>query len=276
MAFTVKLAQYGDVAECARVEQASMPHYPGYLSDAWHYFQSQKGGCVCVYEEDELIGIGRFTVLPDGSGWLETLRVAIPHQGKGAGKAIYREYLRLAKEHCCPSMAMFTGIDNQVSSGLAEIHGLRTVAQHRGYHLTDLSGGNAHHFRPVNPQRAGELVAPMREEYNDYMVFNRTFFHVNEANARCFATEGKVFEDSEDGSFIVCGARFQHNVTLHIAMMGGDYDHCIDFAINHAKAMGVPKVSCTFALGNEKLEKALQARGFQAESSDLITKEVVF
>ena len=59
-------------------------------------------------------------------------------------------------------------------------------------------------------------------------------------------------------------------------MMGGNYDRCIDFAINHAKAMGVPKVSCTFALGNEKLEKALQARGFQAESSDLITKEVVF
>jgi hypothetical protein len=86
MAFTVKLAQYDDMAECARVEYESMPNYPGYLSDAWHYFQNQKGACVCVYDGDEMIGIGRFTVLPDGTGWLETLRVSIPHQGKGAGK----------------------------------------------------------------------------------------------------------------------------------------------------------------------------------------------
>ena len=120
MAFTVKLAQYSDLEECARVEYESMPNYPGYLRDAWHYFQSQKGACVCVYDGDEMIGIGRFTVLPDGTGWLETLRVSIPHQGKGAGKSIYRKYRELAAEYGCPSMAMFTGVKNVVSSGLAE------------------------------------------------------------------------------------------------------------------------------------------------------------
>ena len=276
MAFTIRLAKYEDMAECVRVEHDSLPNYPGYLSDAWHYFQRQNGGCVCVYENDEMIGIGRFTVLPDGTGWLETLRVAIPHQGKGAGKAIYREYRRLAEEHGCPSMAMFTGVNNKVSAGLAEKNGLRTAATHRGYYLTDLSGGAAHDFRPVNPQRASELIMSMRCEYNNYMSFNRTFYHINEANARCFATEGKVFEDSVDGSFVVCGARFQHNVALHIAMMGGNYDRCIDFAVNYAKAMNVPKVACTFALGNEKLENALRSRGFTQEPSDIITKEIVF
>ncbi len=276
MAFTVKLAQYADVDECARVEYESMPDYPGYLRDAWHYFQSQKGACVCVYEGDELIGIGRFTVLPDGTGWLETLRVAIPHQGKGAGKAIYLKYRELAEEYGCPSMAMFTGEKNVVSSGLAEKNGLRTAATHRGYNLMKPEGGNPHGFRPVNPMRASEIVMPLKEEYNDHMVFNRTFFHINEANIRCFAAEGKVFEDKTDGSFIVCGARFQHNVALHIAMMDGDYDKCIDFAVNHARAMGVPKVCCTFTLNNEKLEKALKARGFTPDASDIITKEIVF
>jgi len=276
MAFTVKLAQYTDRDECTRVEHASLPNYPGYLSDAWHYFQSQKGACVCVYEEDEMIGIGRFSVLPDGTGWLETLRVSIPHQGKGVGKAIYRKYHELAREYGCPSMAMFTGVKNIVSSGLAEKNGLRTAATHRGYSLTDLTGGNAHHFRPVNPQRAAGLVLPMKAEYNDHMVFNRTFFHINNANVRCFAAEGKVFEDSEDGSFIVCGARFQHNVALHIAMMGGDYERCIDFAVNYAKAIGVKKVCCTFTLENDKLEKVLKARGFVPDASDIITKEIVF
>jgi len=276
MAFTIKLAKYEDRDECVRVEGESMPGYPGYLRDAWHYFQSQKGACVCVYEEDEMIGIGRFTVLADGTGWLETLRVASAHQGKGAGKAIYRKYRELAQEYGCPSMAMFTGVKNVVSSGLAEKYGLRTVMTHRGYHLTKPQGGDAHGFHPVNDQRAVELVLPMKEEYHDYMVFNRTFYHVNDANVRAFAAEGKVFEDETDGSFIVCGARFQHQTALHIAMMGGNYEHCIDFAVNYARAIGVPKVSCTFALGNEKLEEVLRARGFAPDASDIITKEIVF
>ena len=102
------------------------------------------------------------------------------------------------------------------------------------------------------------------------------FIIVNEENAKGFAIEGKVFEDTESGSFIVCGARFQHHVTLHIAMMGGDYEKCLDFAVNYAKAQGLSKVSCTYAIENEKLEEALKARGFVAEASDLITMEIVF
>ena len=116
----------------------------------------------------------------------------------------------------------------------------------------------------------------IEEEYNDYMIFNRTFYHVNEENAKGFAVEGKVFEDKENGSFIVCGARFQHHATLHIAMMGGDYDKCLDFAVNYAKAQGLEKVSCTFAIDNPKLEQALIARGFASEPSDLITMEIKF
>ena len=95
-------------------------------------------------------------------------------------------------------------------------------------------------------------------------------------NAKGFAMEGKVFEDKESGSFIVCGARFQHQVTLHIGMMGGDYEKCLDFAVNYAKAQGLEKVSCTFAIENEKLEQALIARGFAPEPSDLITMEIKF
>lgn len=276
MAFTVKLARYEDMEQCVRVEHESLPATPGYLADAWHYFQSQKGGCVCVYDGEEMVGIGRFTVLPDNTGWLETLRVAIPHQGRGAGKAIYQKYFELAKEYGCPSMAMFTGERNVVSSGLAEKNGLRTAATHRGYHLTDFSGGCAHGFRPVPPQLADALILPRRDEYGNHMVFNRTFYHINSANIRAFAAEGKVFVDDSDGSFIVCGARFQHYAALHIAMMGGDYDRCFDFAIHLAKSMNIPKVSCTFTLENEKLENALKSRGFTPDPSDIITKEIVF
>ena len=275
MAFTVKMAEYTDLQEAARVEREAMGSYV-YLEDAWHYFNSLDGGLVCVYDGDKMIGIGRFTVLPDGTGWLETLRVSPQYQRMGAGRMIYEEYVKLAQRYKCPSMAMFTGITNAASSGLAEVFGLKTVAKHKGWHLTDLSGGNAHGFKPVNWQRATQLILPLKEKYNNYFTFNRTFHRINEANAKQFAIEGKVFEDAENGSFIVCGARFQHRSALHIAMMDGDLDRCVDFAVNYAKAMGIPKVSCTFALDNLQLEQALARRGFEAESNTIITKEVVF
>lgn len=275
MDFTLKLAAYDDLEAADRVERATIPNY-AYLADAWHYFNSLKGGLVCALDGDRMIGIGRFTVLPDGTGWLETLRVLPEYQRQGVGKMIYKKWLELAKEYGCPSMAMFTGVTNAASSGLAELYGLKTAAHHRGCHLTGLTGGDPHGFKHVYWQRTVQLILPHKDEYNDYMTFNRTFHHVNEANAKAFAIEGKVYEDEESGSFIVCGGRFQQNAALHIAMMGGDLDKCIDFAINLAKAQGIEKVSCTFALENKKLESALLARGFAADPVDLITKEIVF
>ena len=59
-------------------------------------------------------------------------------------------------------------------------------------------------------------------------------------------------------------------------MMGGDIGKCLDFAVNYARAQGIEKISCTFALENEKLEGALYRRGFIADKVNLITKEVVF
>ena len=275
MDFTVKLATYDDMMAAVQVEKETMGDYV-YLEDAWHYFNSLDGGLVCVSHGDRMVGIGRFSVLPDGSGWLETLRVTPEYQRKGIGREIYKKYVELAQTYNCPSMAMFTGINNVASSALAEVFDLKTVAQHRGYHLTNLEGGYPHSFVHTGWKRAVELILPMKQEYHDYMTFNRTFYRINEANAKQFAIEGKVFEDKESGSFIVCGGRFQHNVALHIAMMGGDLDKCIDFAINYAKAQGIEKVSCTFALDNPQLEEALKARGFAPESSTIITKEVVF
>lgn len=275
MEFTVKLADYADIEAAVAVEEETMGG-TGYLRDAWHYFNSLGGGLVCVYDGDKMIGIGRFSVLPDGSGWLETLRVIPSYQRKGAGRKIYDKYVELAKANGCPSMAMFTGLTNVASSSLAEIYGLRTLAQHKGWNLTDLSGGDAHGFKHVNWKRAEELIVPMKEKYHDYMTFNRTFHHINSANAKQFACEGKVFEDKDSGSFIVCGARFQHQVTLHIAMMGGDYDKCIDFAINYAKAQGLEKITCTVVLENEEVQNALAKRGFVMDKGTIITKEVKF
>ncbi len=275
MAFTVKYAQYEDLLACSKAEQDTMGSYH-YLLDAWHYFNSIDGEMICVYDGEKLVGIGRFSVLHDGTGWLETLRVIPEYQGKGVGKLIYLEYLKLAKVYNCPSMAMFTGVNNAASAGLARINGLEVVTEHTGYSLTNFDGGENCGFKPVNFTKAVELILPLKDEFNNYFSSNRTFFHINEANIKGYAIEGKVYHDEESGSTIVCGARFQQHVALHIPLMHGDLDKCIAFAKSLAKAVGTSKVTCTFARENEKLEKALEAAGFEKEASNLITMEVCF
>ncbi len=285
MNFTVRYVNYNDMQECDRVERETMGNY-AYTTDAWNYFHTVKGGFICIYDEDLMISIGKFSVLHDGSGWLETLRVVPTYQGKGAGKLIYDEYLKLADNFNCQSIAMFTGVKNVTSAGLARRYGLETASHHRGYHLDELSNSKIsslnehsifkHDFKHVNHLKALELILPLKEKYNNYFTSNRTFYRINHENICGFADEGKIFHDEKSCSTIVCGARFQFGTTLHIPMMIGNYDKCIDFAINYALAQGINRLSCTFSLENKELEEALQNRNFISETEDLITMERVF
>ena len=63
MDFTIKLATYDDLEAADRVERSASRGV--YLTDAWHYFSTLKGELVCAYDGERMIGIGRFTVLPD-------------------------------------------------------------------------------------------------------------------------------------------------------------------------------------------------------------------
>ncbi len=275
MDFIVKYAEYDDFLECHRVEKETMGDY-FYLNDAWNYFLKSKGEMICVYHKDKMIGIGKFTVLFDNSAWLETLRVVPEFQNMGVGKLIYKEYLKLSKKYNCKSVAMFTGVNNNSSAGLAKINGLSVASVHTGYHLTNFDKGNSHGFSFIDFNKACELVLPLKEEYNNYFTMNRTFYRINEENIKAFSDEGKVFYDEKSKSVVVCGSRFSKNSALHIALMAGDYNICLDFIKNLANTLNIKKISCTFARENEKLEEFLKEKGFIRENSDLVTLERVF
>ncbi len=275
MAFTRKMATWDDLTEAAKVEAAAMKNV--YLEDAWDYYARTGGELVCIYEGEKMVGIGRLSVLFDGSGWLECLRVAPEYQNQGAGKLIYKEWLEIAHKLGCQGLGMFTSDDNARSAGLAEKYGGLTFSgYHQGYTLTNPQGGDPHGFKHVNWERAEQLILPLKEKYNDYMSLNRTFYRVNSGNAHGFASSGWVYEDTESGSFVVAGARFQHMAALHIAAMGGDLDKCIDFAINLGRAMGNQRITCTVAEPNEKLVAALTSRGFTKDPFRIMTKEVMW
>lgn len=275
MEITLKKATKEDREECLLIEKAAMNNHC-YLGDVWDYFNTTKGDITCAYVDGKMAGIGKFTILYDGSAWLETLRVDPKYQGLGVGKEIYKNYFAQAEKHGCKSMAMYTGVSNVVSAGLAARYNLTKTQDFRGYNLTNFtSNQKQYNFKNVDSHRAVELIMPLAKEYHHYLVSNRTFYRINPSTATGFSVEHKVFEDAQSQSFIVCGARFQHELSLHISMIGGDYSSCLEFAKQYAISKNIAKLTFTIPLENPKLEQFLIDNGFEREPSDLITMEII-
>ena len=272
MQITLNRATESDRAGCVAVEASAMKGHR-YLDDVWEYFESIPGELICAKSDGQAVGIGRFSVLPDGSGWLETLRVREEYQGKGIGKAIYDRYFELAREYSCPSMAMYTGVNNVVSASLARRYGLEKAMEFRGYVLEGELSGEAGSFKPISDGRGAARAMAAAGRYNSYLSTNRTFYRTNEANLAEMERLGWCYEDA-DGNFIMVGARFQPKLALHILMIDGDFERCFSFARHLCEQRGLKRLVCTFSKPNDALEQALVSAGFEREKSDLMTMEI--
>ena len=101
MEYTLQKVNWGNIGEAVCVEEETLPN-SCYLRDNSDYFLNQtKGELTLVLSGDEPVGIGKLSLLPDGSGWLETLRVRPDWQGQGVGKAIYNRWLKEARLSGC-------------------------------------------------------------------------------------------------------------------------------------------------------------------------------
>ncbi|MFI3284097.1 MAG: GNAT family N-acetyltransferase [Erysipelotrichaceae bacterium] len=270
MEVTIKYATYDDLKACVKVEENTMESLY-YLAEVWDYFMHTKGELICACHQDKIIGIGRFSVLPDKSGWLETLRVLPEYQHCGVGKRIYDEYLTLAKKYHCPSIAMYTGSLKNISSALACKYGLSHSATFQGCHLTSIHSCNKHHFKKISVENALETIFSKEVNHSNYMCMNRTFYQLNTDNITQFALDGLIFKDESSDSLIILGSRFQHEKALHILFMQGNIEDCIDFAINYAYCINIPKLSCTLEQRRIDLQENLEQRGFIKEPFTLVT-----
>lgn len=264
--------EYLDAA--LRVEQAAMAKNC-YLSDVYEYYLTTTGELTGAFADGQLVGIGKLTVLWDGSGWLETLRVAPEWQRKGVGTAIYHRYMEQAEQLRCPFLRMYTGAKNVPSAGLARRFGLEKAMQFREYALPaapEKADGSG--FVPVPENEAAALLEPWTAQYNGYVVTNRTYYRLNEDTCRGLARCGRVWRHAASGTVMVAGARFQSDKGLHIALLEGDRGRGLAFAQLLARQRGAGRVVCNFALENPALEQFLQENGFQPTGGDLMTMEV--
>lgn len=276
MRFTTRPATMDDLDVLCAIESSAIPGYEYMYDNRNFYFNSDNKGemVLAVNEDGKPCGMGQYSILPDGSGWLEILRVYQEEQGKGAGKAIYKRYMQLAKETNAPSVAMFTGRTNLASKGLAEINGFTLAAAYLGADLvledkTFPTPSDA--FQEVtDPAVAEKLITPHVDGWGPFLVLNRTFFHYNSALYPYLCKNHMVYSDGNN--VVVLGARMLRERGLHIGMYGGDTDICLSFAAEKAKALDAKKVSIMYPPAREDVREATLARGY-TDTGELIVME---
>lgn len=275
MAITTRRATYEDLEKMLEIEESAIPGY-GYLYENRHFYFDgieNQGEMILALHDNEPIGMGQYSILPDGSGWLEILRVEKKSQHMGAGRAIYKRYMELAEETNAPSVAMFTGRKNVASKSLAEKNGFSLAAAYIGYDLllSDENVKKAKEFRLITDAKEAEkLITKNQPQWGKFMALNRTFFHYGTPLYEYLTKRNMVYANAD--SVIVLGCRMLEHRGWHIGFMDGNLEECLKFASSMTKEKGLPKLTIMFPPERADLIKLVEDYGYKA-SGELIVME---
>ncbi|MBI9045260.1 MAG: GNAT family N-acetyltransferase [Anaerolineaceae bacterium] len=279
MSLIIRKAQPEDRQDLFDVEKKATPGL-NYLPYVFDQFVADSQGEFIVAEMDgQLVACGKFSLLPDGSAWLETLRVIPEMQRHGIGKRFYERFFEIARSRNIPAMRMYTNVRNHASKGLAERYGFSVASMFRGEILAcqpDLFQSVPPSFKPVaDPVRAAELIQPFQEKWNGFLVMNRTFYRITHALTAHLAAQGMLYHESDTNSLVCLGARFMPQQALHIGILGGDFSSCLSFAMYKGLQSGIEKLSCVYPPSAADIQSKLEHFNFQVESLDLIVMEAI-
>jgi GNAT superfamily N-acetyltransferase len=277
MKISLRKARHEDFDKVVWVESLSTPNL-SYVRHVWDLFINDREGDWSVEEIDgEIVACGKYSILPDGSAWLETLRVIPQRQGLGLGKRLYEHWLTLSKKKGVKTLRMYTGIKNIVSKGLAERFGFSLAKTFCGtfleYESIKLKVTPGFH-RITDPQKAIEVLMPLSTKWGEWMVMNRTFYKWSPELCNWLTEKGMVYQDKKSGSVIVMGARFMEDKQLHIGLFDGDSKRCLEFAHIVGGTKGVKSIHCLHPKNKDEIEKALRECGFTMESAPFIVMEI--
>jgi len=271
---SLRRAEQEDREKVIEVESKSTPNL-SYVPDVWEMFTSATIGEFSVAEiEGEIIACGNQSILPDGSAWLETLRVIPERQGLGAGKKFYERWLKHAEKLGVNTLRMYTGVRNVRSKGLAERY---------GFHLAETFRGASHSIQPEkaggffqlvsDQERARELLEPLSGTWHDFHVMNRTFYKHSHKLYRYLVEKEMVYEDPVTESVVTLGARFKSYDALHIGVYGGDVNACLGYAMKLGVERGASRLNCDFPSKALNIDKDLSGFGFKISPSEFIVME---
>lgn len=271
-------ATISDLKRMLEIEESAISGY-GYLEENKEFYFDQKqnqGEMILALKNDFPVGMGQYSILPDGSGWLEILRVHQDYQHQGAGNAIYKRYLQLAEETSAPSVAMFTGRRNIASRALAEKNGFELACAQLEYKLPlqGITVTQNHSFKCIHDlEIAKELLKDMNQKWDEFTGINRTYFHTNEQLIDYFSKNNMIYSDGTNT--VVLGCRMLKHRGWYIAYLSGNLDQCIPFAIQRTQMEQLPLLTISVPPKRTELITALEHYGFQFVS-ELIVMERKF
>ena len=271
-----RLARKEDMERLLAIEAAALPS-TRYLAEVEEEFYDLERGELIVAEIDgETAGFAHYAIQYDNAAWIETLRVDPPLQKSGAGAAIWDRIMIKCKELNAPAVRMYTNIGNDGSIKLAYRNGLGIRMNTHEYErkLSGVDSPETYGFMPVEYKDVEAILSPYKDGYHGYYFTNRTFYEMNDALYRALAEEGKVW--AKDDAVVVVGSRYRHASALHVGMLCGNVDHCIDFAVAEGIRQGVPKVVCMVPNDRQELADALRGHGFTLNGNDIIMMERIF
>ena len=277
MEITTRAFRPEDLEACLEVEKEAIKGPNHYMKDVIDYYNTTRGEMTIAEVDGKVAGMGKLTVLYDGSAWLELLRVHPDHQRKGCGAAIYKRYFEQLKEMGCPAARMYTGAKNVPSAALAEKNGLHRSTEFHGMTLTmDKADASLFWEPPMYHRLTGDEaimeLMPLKEKCGGYLDINQTFYEINEQTLRGFAAAGWVYGDGK-GNVLVAGSRFQPEKALYIAAMKGDKRRALSFALNLMVLTGHQQIRAHFPVGDEEMIDFLSKHGFEKNPSDLVVME---
>lgn len=288
MNITIRPARPADREPLIIVEAGATPNL-SYVGHVFEMFLTDPQGEFCIAEVENgtevdnqakvkknVVACGKFTLLPDGSAWLETIRVLPGYQGRGIGKRFYERFFEVADAQNVTTLRMYTGTRNVVSKGLAERFGFQVAEKFQGAWRSAFDAPNRPlpEFRQVTePNQVSELLLTQADQWGGYLVMNRTFYKVTPELCVYLVKNGQVYYAPKDGRILVAGARFMPEAALHIGHFDGSIDNILPYAVQLARAAKSDRLSCLFPSSKIDIQQSLLACGFQLEPSEFLVME---
>ena len=275
MKLTNRKAALRDIGILQEIEADATPSNL-YVYDNRHFYldgQENRGEMILVLADGHPVGMGQFSLLPDGSGWLECLRVKKEFQHQGIGRQIYARYLELAEEYHCPSLAMYTGPKNLASRTLAEKNGFSLAGSflQQNLSLAGRSFADPGEWKQVSdPDRILALLSRQASSWGSFLSLNNTYFHADSAFAAYVGKKGMVCSDGENT--VILGTRMLPERGNWLVLAEGDLRRCLTFAAAETAARGLPQLSAVFGSDRQDLAEGMEAFGF-TEAGERIVME---
>lgn len=263
MDFKTRVTKIEDLDRLCEIEISAMPDSPPYLKDNAEFFYKETPGEIFGVENEDnlLIGMGRYSVFPDNSGWLETLRVHKDFQRMGAGKLVYEEYFKKAKKDNAKVIRMYTESYNTPSRNLADSLGFSLASTYGNMEITleNVEDTNMDFSLVSNMDELH--LEKMKENWDRFISLNRSFFEINTDNLKWMIDKKMVYKNGDN--IVIFGARMLRERGLFLGFVSGDLESGVQFAMEKSNKLGSNKLTCIFPVDNLELKRALEKLGFK-------------